>query len=253
MTKPMAWFVAPRPHPSPKARLLCFPFAGGAAGVFRPWAARLPSEVELWAAELPGRASRFTEPPIADLGALLDELEQAVVSAFDRPFAFFGHSMGAMIAFELTRRLRARGNPLPSRLFVSAHRAPHLPERNRRFHDLSDAELMAEMRRMGGTPPEALDDAELLGLMLPVLRADCRAIETWKHCAAEPLTLPVVAFGGVDDPDVTASELHAWADHTTGPFAAHQLPGGHFFLHDAASDLLHLIHASLTGLERGPR
>jgi medium-chain acyl-[acyl-carrier-protein] hydrolase len=236
-----AWVSSPDPRPDARLRLFCLPYAGAGASIFHSWPALVPPSVELCLIQLPGREGRLLEPACSELPVLVDRLGHAVRPWLDRPFAFFGHSMGALIAFELARALRNGTAPEPTHLFVSAHCAPHLPTRGRLLHRLTDSELMLRLRQLNGTPDEVLANVELMRLLLPTLRADCRLCETYEHSPGAPLACGVTALGGREDPAVSRAELEAWRSHTRGPFELQMLPGDHFYLHSARPRLLRLI------------
>jgi len=226
-------------------RLFCFPHAGVGASVYRPWPADFGPTVEVFGIQPPGREGRFTEPPFTRLGPLLDALFPAILPFLDRPFAFFGHSLGTLVSFELCRRLREAGHPLPLHLFVSGRRAAQWPLREECFHTLPDAALIEELRRYNGTPPEALAHAELMELMLPVLRADFAVHETYAYVDAPPLDLPISAFGGVSDETVPEERLAAWRHQTTRTFRCRMLPGDHFFVNGSRQAITRAIAADL--------
>jgi medium-chain acyl-[acyl-carrier-protein] hydrolase len=236
-------------NPGARLRLCSFPFAGGGARGFVPWLRELPadvrSQVELWAAALPGRESRLTEPPFTDIAPLIDELEPAVASSLEPPYAFFGHSMGALVAYELAHRLAAPG---PVHLVASAHRAPHLPDRHEPVHDLPDDAVLAKLRNLGGTPDEVLQNTDLRSMLLPVLRADITACETYVYVEREPLACSITAFGGNDDREVTRDELAAWEQHTREPFVIRMFPGGHLFVETARALVLRVLARDLRQL-----
>ena len=156
------WLSYPKPNPQASIRLFCFPYAGGSAVVFRSWPEALPSNVEVVAVQPPGRGARIMEAPFTSLTPLVEAVAEAMRPQLDKPFAFFGHSLGALISFELTRRLRSLGAPQPARLFVSGTGAPQLGQANRPIHALPDSELMEALRNLNGTPAEVLDNAELM-------------------------------------------------------------------------------------------
>ncbi len=194
--------------------------------------------MEVAALQLPGRGSRFQEVPYTALAPMLDAIVPSIVALSDRPFAFFGHSMGACVAFELARRLRAGGGPMPVHIFVSGCVAPELLGDRPRRHDLPAGELIAQLRRLGGTPEEVLCDRELMALVLPLVRADFAVLETHRHLPQPPLSVPIDALGGADDPVVSAAALDAWRGSTSKGFARRMYPGGHFYLQGARDAVL---------------
>lgn len=230
-----------------RLRLFCLPYAGGGASVFRTWPVGLPPDVEVCPIQLPGRETRLAEAPFSRLAALVDALGEGLRPYLDLPFALFGHSMGALVGFELARRLRGRYGSSPRHLFVSARRAPHLPERRPPIHRLPDPALVEELRRLNGTPEAVLRNGELMRLMLPALRADLAVCETYVHVEQAPLECPVSALGGVDDLEVPGGDLAAWAEQTRGPFALHMLPGDHFFLQGSRDGVLRVVADALSG------
>lgn len=230
--------------PSPRLRLFCFPHAGGSATAYRQWSSALPADVEVWAAQLPGRTARMAEPPIRRLEALLSPMETAIRPLLDRPFELFGHSMGAVVAFELARRLRRLEAPAPRRLFLSGRHAPQVPDPDPPIHALPHEAFLQHLRRMGGTPEAIFHEPELLAMFLPALRADLEAVETWTHRDEAPLDVPIVSAGGADDPRAWPAGLEGWRAHTTGEFALHRFAGGHFYLHEGP-ELLALLRRSL--------
>ena len=226
-----AWVIRPRPNPRARLRLFCFPYAGGAASIFYAWLEHVPPAIELCLIQLPGRENRLTETLFTSMKRLLDALVPAFRPYVDRPFAFFGHSMGATIGFELTRRLRSRGVAQPIHLFVSGSRAPQVSSREfPRLHHLPDEEFVKVIRGFDGTPEEVFENAELKELFLPILRADIALHETHAYTADELLACPISAFGGLQDKGVSRDDLVAWREQTRGSFRLRMLPGNHFFL-----------------------
>lgn len=224
-----AWLRVRRPLAAPRARLLCLPYAGGAATLFHTWPDGLPADVEVRAAQLPGRQDRLSHPTLTSLPAIIERLVEALAALPPAPLVLYGHSFGALLAFELTRRLRAAGQP-PRGLIVGGRRAPHLPPIIAPLHQLSDPDFKEELHRRYGTPRAVLQDAELMGLALPSLRADFTALETHQHQAAEPLALPMTVLRGRHDTSVPAEDAAAWRDHAAGAFALHEVDAGHFFV-----------------------
>lgn len=240
-----SWFINFESPAQPRMRLFCFPFAGGSAAVFRSFTAGLPPEIEVWAANLPGHGSRLGEAPLVDLRAAARLLAQALTPlSHGCPFAFFGHSLGALLAFEVARVLRWQGQRLPTHLYVSATIAPHLPRIDRQWHTLPDAELVAEMGKYNGLPAELLAEPELLALFLPGLRADLTMIETDVYVPERPFAFPITAFGGAADPLVSQDELTAWREQTRGKFQMTLFEGDHFFLDAAQPAILAAVTQS---------
>jgi medium-chain acyl-[acyl-carrier-protein] hydrolase len=229
-----------RAAPSPRLRLVCIPYAGGAPSAFRGWLELLPPEIDLWAAQPPGHGARVDSPPLECLEPMVDELAGALTAEPATPTAIFGHSMGALLGFELARELRRRGHP-PQWLFASGHRAPQLETTDPPAHELDDAGFLARLRELGGTPEEALEHPELMDVFLPILRADFAAVETYAYRPEAPLACGITAFGGDGDERVSRRELEAWRAQTVGRFAAHSLPGGHFFLRQSAPRLVSVV------------
>jgi len=226
-------------------RLYCFPYAGGGVPVFRGWTEGLVAGVEVWAAHLPGRGSRSREAPLTQMLPLIQALaRQFPLDSGERPFAFFGHSMGARVGFELVRSLRRQGRPLPAHLFVSACAAPQLPL-GRAIHMLPKDVLLAELQRRKGIPQAVLAQPELLDLLLPLLRADLRVVETVVYHSEPALDCAITAFGGLEDPIVSREALEGWGEQTSGPFKTAFIAGDHFFLRTAEGQLLQAIAGAL--------
>lgn len=224
-----------------RLRLFCFPYAGGSAHIFDAWPGLLPSSLEVVAVQLPGRGKRFAERPYVRLASLVTDLQWAIAPLLDRPFAIFGHSMGALLAFELTRCIRRKGWKLPVQLFVSGARAPHNQPPERQLHTLSKREFVAELRQLNGTPPEILEAQELIELLLPTLYADFELLETYTYAAEAALPVPITALGGLDDPTMSPHDLSAWRAHTSEGFCAIMFPGDHFFIKGCERQLLRLL------------
>ncbi|WP_051367633.1 thioesterase II family protein [Hamadaea tsunoensis] len=239
------WTVRWQPAPAARLRLFCVPHAGGGAAVYRMWGKDLGPDVEVIAIRPPGRESRFTETPISDMDTMVTDLVAAVQPLLDRPHAWFGHSMGAFIAFEACRRLRETGVAEPMALLVSGKEAPHRPTHVPPVHAASAAELRRRLRLLGGTPAELLDDEAVLVRALPLLRADFALTEQYEHRLGPPMDLPITVFGGTHDPMVAAGELEHWARYTTEAFGVRLMSGGHFFLHDHPEQMLALVYDAL--------
>ncbi|WP_225829133.1 thioesterase II family protein [Streptomyces naphthomycinicus] len=225
-----AWLNRYRPVRAPRLRLVCFPHAGGAAGVFRRWTEELPPDVELVAVQYPGRQERFDEPCVEDMTTLADRITDALTSVLDRPVALFGHSMGAAVAYEVTRRLEARRLARPVHLFVSGAVSPLEPRQRRDLHLRDDDGMVEGLTELGGMDEAVLADAELLRLVLPCVRADLRLIETYRPAHLPSLATPVTAYTGTADAHVPREGAAAWRDLTSAEFNLRVFPGGHFYL-----------------------
>lgn len=227
------WFVCPQPNPKAHTRLFIFPYAGGGPSAFTKWCKEFPDTIEVWIVHYPGRGSRYKEAPIKELTVLVESIHQAIQVLLNKPFAFFGHSIGGLIAFELTRSLRRLNLPRPTQLFVSACAAPHIPNSNPLIHSFSDIEFLKSLKDLNGIPSEVLQHPDLMNLLLPTLRADFELLETYPFTTAPPLNCPIVAFGGLDDPRVSRERVEGWARHTDSRFESNYFPGGHFFINTA--------------------
>ncbi|MDQ0786683.1 thioesterase II family protein [Streptomyces sp. B3I8] len=236
------WLVCRRPRPG-AIGLYCFAHCGGTAGEFARWADELP-DAEVRAVQLPGRGSRIDEPVLTSMQSLVAALLAHL--DFDGRFVFFGHSLGALVAFEVARGLRDRGRAQPERLFLSASPAPHLPRTLPPVHHLDDQDLLAAITDMYGTLPAALkEDPELLRLMMVPHRADFRIVETYQYLPGAPLDIPLHVVTGREDRH-TAEQMTAWSTHSRVPVDLHPLPGGHFYLREQRSALLAHLRARLT-------
>jgi medium-chain acyl-[acyl-carrier-protein] hydrolase len=245
------WIKSPKPNPAARLRLFCFPYAGGGALTYRSWPEALPADVEVCPINLPGHETRMSEPVFNHLAPLVDAFVPELLPLLDRPYAFFGHSMGAMIGFETARRLRSKKVAGPLHLFVSGRRAPQLPPKGERHtYNLPDAEFIEELGRLNGTSREVLAHPELLELLLPILRSDFSICQTYAYTPEEPLNIPITAFGGMEDFDVGRERLEGWREQTNNAFKLHMLPGDHFFVHSARAQLCRLMTGELNGLAR---
>ncbi|GHD20092.1 non-ribosomal peptide synthase [Streptomyces violarus] len=229
-------------------RLFVFPHAGAGASSYR-LAEHFPDSVEVCSVQLPGRENRFVEPPLLSVQAVVDELAPLISGRSELPFGFFGHSMGALLAFALTHRLRDTGAPLPTRLYLSALRAPHLPDREP-LHHLSDADLLARLERseFAGLDPE------LQELLLPTVRADLTVCETYEHRNQSPLPCPFTVLGGDRDDSVREPELAAWRRHTSAAFELRMFPGDHLYVRGTEQQIAESIAHTLPvrGRETSP-
>jgi surfactin synthase thioesterase subunit len=242
---PDRWFPTRKPLPEPRMRLFCFPFAGGSAAIYNTWPGGMPAGVELCAVQLPGRERRLMEKPFDSLPTLVDALLPVLAPLLDRPFAFFGYSMGSRIALEVTRRLHVRNGPLPRGLLLAAAGPPRENDRAP-IHHLPEAEFIAHLRKYDGTPEEILQHRELLELLLPTLRADF-ALAWWENGNyAVKLNIPISAMGAVGDAHVPLARLETWREETSSPdFRVRHFEGGHFFIRQQQDALLAAVREDL--------
>ncbi|MEU1144983.1 alpha/beta fold hydrolase [Streptomyces sp. NPDC005901] len=247
------WIRRFRPRPEAAVSLVCFPHAGGSATYFHPLAQSptLLPDTEVLAVQYPGRQDRRREPLIDDIPTLADLVTEALAPFDDKPLAFFGHSMGAVLAYEVAQRLGERTGARPCHLFMSGRRAPSR-FRPGTVHLLNDRELAAELRRAGGTDPMFLDDPELLADILPVVRNDYRAVELYRWKPAPPLDCPITALVGDQDTQAPQDDVAAWREHTAGPFDLKVFPGGHFYLNTHQRDVSRIIAGALADRTRRP-
>ncbi|MGJ6967975.1 thioesterase II family protein [Streptosporangium sp. G11] len=219
--------------------LVCFPHAGGSASFYLPVARLAPPGVEVLAVQYPGRQDRRAERCLDDIGELADRIADALQAWTTRPLALFGHSMGALVAFEVARRLQERGT-VPLALFASGRRAPSV-HRDERAHLRPDDGFLAELRGLGGTAAKVLGDDDFMRAVLPMVRSDYRAVETYRYRPGPGLSCPVVALSGTDDPKARPNDVRAWRDHTEAGFEMRLFPGGHFYLNDHAEEIVGLV------------
>jgi len=235
------WLPELQASPDARVRLFCFPYAGGSASTFASWPARLQPWIEVRPIQLPGRWNRVGEAPLTRPDEIVAALGRALPPLLDRPFALFGHSMGALLAFETARYLRRQGLAPPLRLFVSGRRAPQLPGDKILAPDASEAEFLRCLADLNGTPREVLEDVELMKFLGPVIRADFEVCRGYTYAPDSPLCCPIIGFGGADDPEVAEGRLEAWRTHTSNWWESHIFAGDHFYLHSAAAPLLHTV------------
>jgi surfactin synthase thioesterase subunit len=239
-----------------RVRMVCFPHAGGSAAFYRPWHRGLPPRVELHAVQYPGRAERRMAPPVDDVQTMAGYIVDDLASLLDRPLALFGHSMGAFIAYEAARLLHERGTP-PVHLFVSGQVAPwtsvdaysgtvqlHIRS-DVGIADADDEELVRHLQRLGGTETELLADPELREIFLPYIRNDFRMLHSYRPTVGPPLTTPITALTGADDPVATHAQADQWRNLTSSRFALEVFPGGHFFLQPGQTAVLDLVAAQV--------
>jgi medium-chain acyl-[acyl-carrier-protein] hydrolase len=243
-----AWLGTARASSAAAVTLLCLPHAGGGAVVYQPWRRLLP-DVAVLPVLLPGREQRLDERPIDDLDALVRLIADVVAARVRPPFALFGHSFGALAAFELARELRRRGGPQPLCLFASGCPAPSIATGGLALHQLPDDALLAAVAsRYGGVPAAILAERELRALFVPALRADLRMSELYRYRPEPPLAFPIFALGGRDDARATVAALEPWGRETLSPAAVELFPGGHFFVSTARELVVGAVARRLRGL-----
>jgi surfactin synthase thioesterase subunit len=228
-----------------RLRLFCFHCAGSSAGAFRSWVAHARPMVRITAVQLPGREGRFGETPLMDMGVLIERMGPHLQPYMDRPFALFGHSLGALVAFELARWLRVMRWDAPAHLFVASRPAPQLADHRPALDLLPPAELLRGLEHYGGIDPQLLNEADM-GWFLPTIRADFRLNRLYRHESQVALPVAITAFNGSDDPFCSHSEIAGWGVHTSRSFRIHTLPGAHFFLRSQYPDIMTHILKSLT-------
>lgn len=249
------WLVCRKPNPQASLRLFCFPYSGAGASIFYAWPSYLPPIIEVCPVQPPGRENRLMEPPFTELQPLVKATSEALLPHLDKPFAFFGHSLGALVSFELARLLRRKHGLRPVHLFVSSHTAPQIPDDEPPIHTLPRAAFMEKIRSLNGMSPEILTSDELMELLLPILRADFAICETYTYEDDEPLSCPISALGGLRDNHVSQADLDAWRVQTQHTFSVRMFPGDHFYLNTDRSLLLRALVQDLnasTQAEQSP-
>lgn len=231
------WLANSKQNRRANVRLFCLPYAGGGDSIFRSWQQNVSDTIEVCPVQLPGRGSRIAEPPCTDLNQLVRAAGHALAAHLDKPYALFGHSMGALIAFELARHMRREYSAEPVHLFVAGRPSPQTISEPYDLDQL-DSELAEMLRRQN-------EETELMELVLPIFRADLVLCETYVYTSEPPFKFPITAFGGLDDPGVPRHCIEGWREHTTGPFVLRMLPGDHFFLETCRLPLLEAISKEL--------
>lgn len=238
------WIRRYHPAPGSKVQLVCFPHAGGSASFYFPVSAALTPVIDVAAVQYPGRQDRRAEPNVCSIPDLADAIFNAVRPLAARPLAFFGHSMGAILAYEVAVRLEDAGAAPLARLYVSSRRAPSC-HRQESLHQQTDQALIAELKHLSGTNSDLLSDPETLAMILPAVKSDYRAIETYRPAGTRPVQAPVTAIIGGQDSRVTIDEARAWRQHSTASFDLQVLPGGHFYLVNRRHEVIRLIAGDL--------
>jgi medium-chain acyl-[acyl-carrier-protein] hydrolase len=231
-----------------RLRLFCLPYGGGGTAHYRQLARAMPPGTELALVQLPGREARLGEPGHPRIAQLLPSLAEGLRPFLDAPYAFFGHSMGALLSFELARHFRRLGLPGPRHIFASGHRGPSEPYPRPHIHHLPDRDFVTQLAKLGGIPQEVLANQPLLDLFLPVLRADIELCETYTYTPDAPLPMGITAFGGLEDEDVPPAKIEAWRKETTGPFEVQLFGGNHFFIHSHRDEVAKALSAKVATL-----
>ncbi|MDH5231846.1 MAG: thioesterase domain-containing protein [Gammaproteobacteria bacterium] len=238
-------------NPSAQIRLLCFPYAGSSSSIFDSWRDQIDSHIELLAYELPGRGSRFCEPAFYSLEHILEELTFEVEKYLDKPIALFGHSNGSLIAYELAYILQTRFNKVCDHVFLSARKSASIAHKGKHLHSLNDESLISELRTLGGTPEEVLNNADLLSIILPIIRADFSISETYCFKNRLELHSNYSLFRGSEDHHVNIEQLIRWRELFSGFGQEYVFPGDHFFIHSHQHQLVNKINESLTTMVNG--
>jgi surfactin synthase thioesterase subunit len=240
------WLAPPMPGKSQaKFKMWCFPFAGGAASIYHPWRKLAPDWLAIQPILLPGRERRIAEPCVRSLDQLIEIAAPVLAEVMSRDVVFFGYSMGAIIAFEMTRAMRRLGAPLPRHMIVAALRAPQLPDPLPATHLMADEELKRQTKQRYGECNGALDNPDLCALLLPILRADLCLCETYRYRPEAPLECPISVLGATDDWVVPPQSLSGWTEQTTMPRSTKLFDGGHFFLQDKPAEVLNWVQQEL--------
>ena len=241
------WVICPHPRPKATLQLFCFPYAGGGASAFNAWGKTLADQFEICVIQMPGREERLNEKLVKDMPQLVDTLAQEISAVSKKPFAFFGHSMGAIVAYETARRLTAMGVNKPAHLFVSARAVPHLQKNTDLLRFLDDEAFVDKLQATYGAVPEAVRrNPEVRKIFLPILRADVELLETYEETSSEPLDLPITALGGISDPAISRAQLEGWQARTNAKFTYHEFPGDHFYIDEEREAVMAAIKNDLS-------
>lgn len=243
------WFVQIKKVKNPHIKLFCFPHGGAGASTYNQWPGLLPEFVDMYAVQLPGRESRFTEPLLTDIEMVVDELSKIFIESsndffngLNMKYLFFGHSIGALIAFELVQRLLETETQLPEHLIVSGALAPQLPLRRERIAAKPDELFFDEVLKYGGIPDYVFENPDLISVILPIIRADFSIFENYAYKKRDPLPIRISALGGIDDPTCLYQDLLSWKAQTGGEFRYYILPGDHFFIRSEFEKVMHILN-----------
>jgi len=238
------WFMFPKPNKNAKLRIFCFPYAGAGASIYKKWEDSIPMEVELCVATLPGRENRRGESAFKDFSSLIEVVAEEIIPLLDKPYVFFGHSMGALLSFELARTLGEKNIELPIHLILSGINPLKSNDKlEMPLSSMSDHDFISLLHRLNGTPTEVLENKEVLNYFLPVIKADFALLNSYSFAAGLPLECSITAYGGMDD--TPAASLKDWATHTVSTFAMKMFQGDHFFINSARKEVLAALRADL--------
>ena len=236
-----AWLMPFSKEQNGRLRLFFFPHAGGGASAFYQWSRVLPSDITCYALQLPGRETRLREPLHRQVRPLVQSLTNVLQPYLDAPFIFWGHSMGALLSFEVARTLQQQGMSMPQRLMVSGYNAPQIPYADPPIHHLPQPDFIAALQELNGTSPMVLEDVELRNLVLPIIRADFQLVETYIYQDSEPLPCPITVLDGAADEKTNGADLQEWQRQSTQPLEMFTFPGDHFFLYDPQPKLVNTV------------
>jgi medium-chain acyl-[acyl-carrier-protein] hydrolase len=239
------WFERLSRHQRPPLRMFCFPYAGGSAQIFQTWQRYLSPEIDVCLVHLPGRGMRINEKAFTRISALVAAIADQIIDEIMDPFVLYGHSMGALISFELSREIFRRSGRTPLHLFLSGHRAPQWPRSRKQTFHLPDKEFIAKLKDLNGTPIELFDHPEMKAMFLPALRADFEMVETYEFSPGQPLSCPMTVYGGLQDSHVPLESLHAWGVHSTAGCKARMLKGDHFFIRSSEKEFVNILRSDV--------
>lgn len=239
------WTIIPKKNSSARLRLICFPYAGGGSRTYQSWAAKLPDAVELVAVQPPGRGSFIGTKAYNNMASLMVALEQVLQPLLDRPYVLFGHSLGSRVAFEFLHQMQLKKQRLPEAFFASGSCSPDTVKLKAPTHHLPEAQFIAELQRLNGTPAEALENKELMSILLPLLRADFQIAETYCYTGTSSFPCELYVLGGENDVDVPVETLSRWGNFFSKKLQVHTFPGDHFFIEIYQEEIVSLVRQIL--------
>ncbi|TDF36341.1 thioesterase [Alteromonadaceae bacterium M269] len=234
------WFVANTAKKLPKLTLFCFPYAGGGVSTYANWHKYLSDDIEVVFVQPPGRGVRLLDDLFDNMDDLMAELSHKILPKLNRPFAFFGHSLGSRVGFELTKRLQQLRAPTPLHFFASGSRAPHVESRVEGWYLLPDSEFKAKLRELNGTPEDVLNNSELMDIIMPMLRADFKIADEYRANRGK-INCPITVLRGTDDVDVSIDDTEAWSELTNNFSGVHDVDGDHFFIDKSPEEVVGIV------------